>query len=197
MHIYYTKKRANPGSGRSRRGYRRSPGRTTDYRQQPANPPRTTAPTPSSSRIIHGTDYSPARIKEPITSPPLTRNVMQNTDPALPRMVSGQRRIPREPYSVDTQKLTAYPLPIRRQVPAENDDPSLFGHLKRLGVEIQGLFKEMPPGPRFVCIAILACLSFILHLLLQAFASWINLIYLITGIVASIIVIVEYLKKKS
>jgi hypothetical protein len=197
MHVYYIKKSASPDSGRSRRGYRRNPGRSPDYSQQSTNTTRTTVPQTSSSRIIRGADYSPVSMKEPTTSPPLKRKEVQDTDPILPTIPPSRKRAPRKPYQIETQKLTSSSLPTSRHDPAEHDDSSLPGHLERLAVEIWQLLKGMPPGPRFVCIAILICLSLILHILLQVFASWVNLIYLITGIIASIIVIYEFVKRSN
>jgi len=189
MHTYHIKRQGNQDNQQQRRGYRRSPGRPTDSWQQPATPTWTTIPPPSSPEIRYGAGYTPARAKGPTTSPPL-KPKMASTDPELPKVAYRQSRVSRE-GQIEPQKL----------VPVENDESSLSDQLKCFAVEIEGSFKRMPRGPRLVSIAILICLFLALHILLQvlwqALASWINPIYLISGIIASAIVIYEFVKKNS
>jgi hypothetical protein len=184
MHVYDPGKSANSNNGRLKRRSR-------------FHPVRTTAPPTSSSEIRYNPDYLHMSLKEPITTPPPGRKIIQDTDPILPRMTPSPRRAPRKPYQIETQKLSSPPLPTSRHDPAEHDDSSLPGHLKRLAVEIWQLLRNTPPGPRLMMIAILICLFLFVHFLLQVFASWVNLIYLITGIIASIIVIYEFVKRSN
>jgi hypothetical protein len=98
---------------------------------------------------------------------------------------------------METQKLTSSPLPMSRRNSEEKDDASLPDHLKRLAVEIWQLLKNTPRGPRLMMIAILICLFLFVHILLQIFNSLETPLYLITGIIASIIVIYEFVKRRS
>jgi hypothetical protein len=197
MHVYYFKKSARRDSGRSRRRSRYSPRRSTVYMYWPVNTPRTTAPLNSSPRIRHGADYSPVSMKEPTTSPPAKRKEIQDTDPVFPAMPPVRGRVPRKLYQIETQKLGSPPLPMSRRNSEEKDDASLLDHLKRLAVDIQQLLKNIPPGPRLMMIAILICLFLFVHILLQIFNSLETTLYLITGIIASIIVIYEFVKRRS
>ena len=126
-------------------------------------------------------------MKERGTSPPWKRE--KNTDPELPSMVSRQGRVLREQ---DTQKIITFPPEEKRQISVENDAP-LSDHFESLAVEIQWLYKRL--RSIFWLIVILVCLTIILQVWLQEVATWINLIYAITGIIASIIVIIEFKKR--
>ena len=197
MHIYYIKKSARRDSGRSRRRSRYSPRRSTVYMYRPVNTPQTTAPLNSSPRIGYGADYPPVSMKEPITPPPLKRKEIQDTDPILPKMPPIRRHAPGKLYQIETQKLSSPPLPMSRPDPAEHDDSSLLAHLKRIAAEIRQLLENTPRGPRLMMIAILICLFIFVHILLQIFNSLETPLYLITGITASIIVIYEFVIKRS
>jgi hypothetical protein len=186
MYIFYNRKHANPHRRQSGRGHRRLPGKPTDPWQQPATPIRTSAPPPSSPASRYAAGYAPAHSKEPTTAPPLRRKVM-NTDPELPGAAVRQRHVPPRAYQADTQKLSS----------GENDEPSLSGQLERFAIEIERSFKRMQPGARLVSLVILFGLFLVLHILWQVADSLINPIYLILGIITSIIIIYErFFEKK-
>src|SRR5579885_1174451 len=185
---YYSRKPDGRRKQRLRRWYRYTPRRRVDTWQQPPTPIRTpTPPSPSESRYAAG--YAPAQRQEPTTAPPLRRKVM-DTDPELPRIAAGQSHVPPRANQVHTQRLP----------PGENDESSLGTQLERFALEIERAFKRMGSRARFVTIIILICLFLVLHLWLQVFwllfhASWINPIYLLFGIIASAIVIYEFVRQ--
>lgn len=184
MHVYHTRQSKNSELGRLQRRSRYYPVRSTIYQLKETDATRVTAPLPLPPRARQGADFPKMNARRATISLAQRQEVVRDTDPLLPRMSA--RRNHASP-------------PVRNGAP-ESNDTSLRYYLVRLALGIWKLLESTPPRPRFACaflfIAVLVVLSSIANALLQIIAPLATPVYIISGIIASVIVIYEFVIKK-
>ena len=185
MHGYHTRQSKNSELGRLQRRSRYYTVRPTIYQPQETDATRATAPLPLPPRARQGADFPKMNARRATVSLTQRQEVMRGTDPLLPRMSAIRNRAS---------------LPVRNGTSEGKNDTSLRYYLVRLALGIWKLLESTPPRPRFACaflfIAVLFVLSSIVNALLQIIAPLATPVYIISGIIASFIVIYEFVIKK-
>lgn len=179
MDDYQARKILKPETGQLQRRSKYNPAKDGLRVTAPVTrPPRSKQKT-TSSRIVADT---PRRLTKSL---PPEQEEMTDTEPLLPKIgVFGNQS----------------PFPGGNENPEEKNHPSLLDCLVFLGQGMLNLLQRVPPRQRLACLllglGVWILLFLIFYALLQILGPVANAIYIGTGIMASIFVILEHLNKK-
>ncbi len=185
MYGYYKRKSNKSKIGQVQRRSRYQPTRPNLYQPGRTDATRTTAPLRDSPGDRQYTYFSNRNTRRVTSSLAPRQDVTRGTDPLLPRMSA---RVDYEDF------------PIEIQTPRSRRDMPFRYYFLELILGIWNLFQTTPPKIQFVCvilcISVLILLSLLVHALLQIIAPLETPIYIISGIIASVIVIYEFIFKR-
>lgn len=200
MNGYYTGKRMNADRRQLQHNSKYYPVRSTTHPLQDPDTTQVTAPLRFSAEVEQASKFPPRRVERTTRVLSSDRRATRGTDPLIQRVPTMRDYPPRASSQMAPPKIPPSPSSGRNRVPKNKKNTPFQYHILRIALGIWNLFKETPPGPRLACIflgiGLLLLVSTIANAFIQITAPFLGPIYIILGIIASIIVIYECLSKQ-